>query len=151
MPEGGYARYASPPPVNAYAQQQQQHPNAGPYDYSHAGGRGVPQHQQQQQQQGQFGNFGNFASFAAGAGGQPGGSMLNDATAQMGVQFGRQMADAGQEYVGRNVSVTHCVDWRGRRLGEATSMKSTVWVASLCCVYALHSQRCQRLQSMTCD
>ncbi|PWN40915.1 YIF1-domain-containing protein [Ceraceosorus guamensis] len=108
--ESGYARYASPPLQNPYGQPQNQYQqHAGGMGAGSKGVTGGMMHQQQQPQQQHpnqgFQQFGSFASFANGMGnGQAGmgGNMLNDATAQMGVQFGRQMAAAGQEYVGKN-------------------------------------------------
>jgi hypothetical protein len=51
--------------------------------------------------------------------------MLNDATAQMGMQFGKQMGAAGQEYVRRNVSAGGKSAERDRRrvMGESTTRK----------------------------
>jgi hypothetical protein len=52
-------------------------------------------------------SFGNFGGFGFGGQGQQGGgaeNLLNDHRAQMGVHFGRQMAQAGGEYVEKNVS-----------------------------------------------
>ncbi|PWO00926.1 YIF1-domain-containing protein [Tilletiopsis washingtonensis] len=112
---GGYARYASPPPAQPqhaqhmpphqqYAQPQQQH-----YDYSAPHQAHAQMHHGQQGQQPAFPAFPTFAAFGPGPQGQgqqgqqgmqmP---MLNDATAQMGMQFGKQMGAAGQEYVRRN-------------------------------------------------
>lgn len=45
----------------------------------------------------------NFSSF-----GNAGGFPLNDHTAQMGMHFGRQMAQVGGEYMNKNVSL--CTD-----------------------------------------
>ncbi|KAI5451567.1 Protein transport protein yif1 [Naganishia albida] len=48
-------------------------------------------------------NMGGFGAFAPGAGGQwPMG--MNDATAQMGMQFGKSAVAAGQDYVEKNFS-----------------------------------------------
>lgn len=64
-----------------------------------------------QQGANQGGNsFGSFGGFVGGFGGQGGGAdnLLNDHRAQMGVHFGRQMAQAGGEYVEKNVSLYRC-------------------------------------------
>lgn len=51
-------------------------------------------------------NMGGFGTFGPGAGGQwPMG--MNDATAQMGMQFGKSAVAAGQDYVEKNVSSFH--------------------------------------------
>jgi hypothetical protein len=63
--------------------------------------QGQQQQQSNQQNSGGYGNFGNFGFSGQGGGG---GNILNDHTAQMGVHFGRQMAQAGGEYVEKNVS-----------------------------------------------
>jgi hypothetical protein len=48
-------------------------------------------------------NMGGFGAFGPAAGGQwPMG--MNDATAQMGMQFGKSAVAAGQDYVEKNVS-----------------------------------------------
>ena len=72
-----------------------------------------PQHSQQQQGFG-AGNQQQYAQHMhqpAGLGGeqQPWGQfgMMNDATAQMGMQFGRSAVIAGQDYVNKNVRVSH--------------------------------------------
>ncbi|SPC61751.1 related to YIF1 - protein required for the fusion of COPII transport vesicles with the Golgi [Ustilago sp. UG-2017b] len=89
---GGYQRFASPPiqsPPNqsAYASSSyvSQQPNQGYFPGTGAAGA---------QQQG----WGGFPGFG-GAGGPP---IMNDATAQMGVQFGQHMAAVGGEYVQKN-------------------------------------------------
>lgn len=41
---------------------------------------------------------------------------MNDATAQMGVQFGKQMAQVGGDYVNRNVS--RFLNGEERRVGK---------------------------------
>lgn len=48
------------------------------------------------------GGGGGFNAFAAGGGQWPMG--MNDATAQMGMQFGKSAVAAGQDYVEKNVS-----------------------------------------------
>lgn len=95
---GGYQRFASPPiqspPTQPYAAASSSsygQPGAAPtqnYFTSAAGGNVAGQ------QQG-WGGFGGFS----GAGGVP---IMNDATAQMGVQFGQHMAAVGGEYVQKN-------------------------------------------------
>lgn len=72
-----------PPPVSQQQQQQHQQPTnsyGNPYQ---------PQH----------GQRGGEGPFAPGFGG-----FINDPTAQMGFQVGKNVAMAGQEYVGQNVS-----------------------------------------------
>ncbi|KAK0520750.1 Protein transport protein yif1 [Tilletia horrida] len=107
MASAGYMRFASPPP----AQSQQQHQHFGAYGpgpdayYSQHGGPG-----------------GAAGAGASGANAGPPGSglapalgnlgipfpgfgannVMNDATAQMGMQFGRHVAQVGGEYVERN-------------------------------------------------
>ena len=70
--------------------------------------------QQQQQQHHSFPNQPPQSGFGIGPSQQqPNGShppwgqlgMMNDATAQMGVQFGRSAVQAGQDYMNRNVSL----------------------------------------------
>ncbi|EST08980.2 Hrf1 [Kalmanozyma brasiliensis GHG001] len=88
---GGYQRFASPPiqspPGQPYSGSSYAQPGAGP-NQSYFGG-GAPG---QQQGWGAFGGFG-------AQGGPP---IMNDATAQMGVQFGQHMAAVGGEYVQKN-------------------------------------------------
>ena len=48
------------------------------------------------------GGGGGFNAFSAGGGQWPMG--MNDATAQMGMQFGKSAVAAGQDYVEKNVS-----------------------------------------------
>lgn len=93
----GYARYSSP--IKAQPQQNfgnfsSSDPYGQPVQGQMGGGGG-------QQGGGSFGDFGGF-----GFGGQQGGgqNLLNDHTAQMGVHLGRQMAQAGGEYMEKNVS-----------------------------------------------
>lgn len=73
---------------------------------------------------GMSGNMGGQDSNQPGGGAQGGGgggggfnipwsgtgNVMNDATAQMGVQFGKQMAQVGGDYVNRNVS--RFFEWR---------------------------------------
>jgi hypothetical protein len=92
---GGYQRFASPPihsPPNqsypassSYAQPGVGGPNQGYF----AGATNVNAQQQ---------GWGGFPVFA----GQGGPQIMNDATAQMGVQFGQHMAAVGGEYVQKN-------------------------------------------------
>ena len=88
--DGGYQRYSSPP-VDA-AQQQQQ-------GFSAYAPQAAPQAQPQGYQQAR--PYGNMAG--QGQGGDFGWQM-NDATTQMGVQFGKSAVAAGQDYVEKNVS-----------------------------------------------
>ncbi|GHJ88826.1 hypothetical protein NliqN6_5228 [Naganishia liquefaciens] len=121
-----YSRFSSPPPVVGGGDQ-------GGYAYGGQGntfsmmGDGGTTHQQQQQQQygsgprtgpyasslGQQGGYmspmggaaaggGGFNAFSAGGGQWPMG--MNDATAQMGMQFGKSAVAAGQDYVEKNFS-----------------------------------------------
>ncbi len=113
---GGYVRYSSPPinHANPYSNagpssfggsmQQQQQQSSGGY-YAGGGGQGSQMGgnlggnmQGGQPQGGSYGAWNN-------AGGAPGmGNMMNDATAQMGMQFGAQIAAAGGAYMEKNVS-----------------------------------------------
>lgn len=110
MEADGYTRYSSPP-VGV-----EQHHHQQPF-------HGTPQQQQQQQAStsgyapqgvsGQMGGSAHARGFGAtgpnapmgydtsGFGAWPG---MNDATAQMGVQFGRSAVAAGHDYVEKNVS-----------------------------------------------
>ncbi|CBQ68907.1 conserved hypothetical protein [Sporisorium reilianum SRZ2] len=98
---GGYQRFASPPiqspptqPYGGGASLGYGQPGAGAGQSYFSGGGAAGGQQQQQQQQG----WGGFAGFG-GAGAPP---IMNDATAQMGVQFGQHMAAVGGEYVQKN-------------------------------------------------
>lgn len=101
-----YQRFSSPPINHAQAPhqpmyvptqqpqaQQQAFGSTSQQPYGQMGG----QQQQQQQQWNQFG-------------------MMNDATAQMGMQFGRSAVMAGQDYVNKNVRPS---DTRSERVAEA--------------------------------
>jgi hypothetical protein len=90
--DGGYQRYSSPP-VDAAQQQQQQ-------GFSAYAPQAAPQAQPQGYQQAR--PYGNMAG--QGQGGDFGWQM-NDATTQMGVQFGKSAVAAGQDYVEKNVSL----------------------------------------------
>lgn len=92
--DGGYQRYSSPP-VDAPQQQQQGFSAYAPQP-------SAPQGQAQGYQQAQ--PYGNMAR-GQGQGGDFGWQM-NDATTQMGVQFGKSAVAAGQDYVEKNVSVS---------------------------------------------
>ena len=105
--QGGYQRFSSPPiqstgsqpggayapsfgqSTDAYAPSQQS--GAGNFYSGPASGAGAQSGQSQQA------NWGGFPGFGAGGSG-----MMNDATAQMGVQFGQHVAQVGGEYVQRN-------------------------------------------------
>lgn len=106
-------RYSSPP-----IQQQQQQPFISGIS---SGGQGYQSfssdpytsptsttHGQAQQQHGAqaasngMGGFANFSSGFSGGDGGSGGFPLNDHTAQMGMHIGRQMAQAGGDYVNKN-------------------------------------------------
>ncbi|KAN0061707.1 Protein transport protein yif1 [Thecaphora frezii] len=104
--QGGYQRFSSPPihsqQANAYAPSFGQGaaaysvPQPGPNFYASS-------------QQGVGGQMGPAAAGAPGVqgwGAFPGlgasGGVMNDATAQMGVQFGQHMAQVGGEYVQKN-------------------------------------------------
>lgn len=100
--DAGYQRFSSPPNAAApHLQQQQQQHQANMF---------APQHPQQQQQHQAYGNMqqqdGSASFQGQGQGQQQWGQfpMMNDATAQMGMQFGRSAVVAGQEYVNKNVS-----------------------------------------------
>jgi hypothetical protein len=125
-----YSRFSSPPPVESAQGQGQAH---GAYAFGGQGGTfsmmgdgtAPPQQQQQfmgaassrtgpyapQTQGGEYmnpmgmnvggGQTGGFNAFGA-AGQWPMG--MNDATAQMGMQFGKSAVAAGQDYVEKNVS-----------------------------------------------
>jgi len=94
--DGGYQRYSSPP-VDAPQQQQQQGFSA--YTPQQAAPQAQPQGYQQQARP-----YGNMAG--QGQGGDFGWQM-NDATTQMGVQFGKSAVAAGQDYVEKNVSLSY--------------------------------------------
>jgi len=92
--DGGYQRYSSPP-VDAPQQQQQQGFSA----YAPQGN--VPQaHAHAQAQAYQAQGYGNMAGQRQGG---DFGWQMNDATTQMGVQFGKSAVAAGQDYVEKNV------------------------------------------------
>jgi hypothetical protein len=55
---------------------------------------------------GNMGAMGHAPGAAAGQDGFGGWGSMNDATAQMGVQFGKSAVAAGQDYVEKNVSFT---------------------------------------------
>lgn len=100
----GYARYSSPP---IKAQTQQNFGNfssSDPYGQSVQGQMGGGGGIGQQSAGASFGNFGGFGF--GGQQGDGGPNLLNDHTAQMGVHLGRQMAQAGGEYMEKNVSTT---------------------------------------------
>lgn len=80
----------SPPPPASQNSQQ------GGYGYQSS-----PQGQAGPQQQGGAGNFMHPAF----------GGFMNDPTAQMGFQVGKNMAMAGQEYVEQNVGATIPLPW----------------------------------------
>lgn len=113
----GYVRYSSPP-INQHQQQQmggfggvggggfqtfasdpymspQGNMGSGPMGGGTPGAGGSSSG-------GGMGGFGNFGGFQ---GGNAGGFPLNDHTAQMGMHFGRQMAQVGGEYVNKSVRV----------------------------------------------
>jgi hypothetical protein len=104
----GYTRYSSPPVGFDQQQQQQQqqhgHPGVGGHPQQHASssayapaGAGGQMHSRTGYgAQGPNAPVGYGANFA-----WPG---VNDATTQMGVQFGRSAISAGQSYVQQNVS-----------------------------------------------
>lgn len=95
---GGYQRFSSPAPQPSFDPAVHQQPSQGPA-FSNFSQQSPPR-QTQQQGQGQFNPF--------VAGGMP---WANDATAQMGMQFGRSAVMAGSDYVERNflryLPVTH--------------------------------------------
>lgn len=111
-----YIRYASPPPnqnqnqnnMSGINQHYSNYQQQDPY-YSN------DTNQNQNQHQGGIGNS-NVNNAPAGSNfaqnlnvpwpgfGSSGNNVMNDATAQMGVQFGKQMAQVGGDYVNRNVS-----------------------------------------------
>lgn len=106
-----YQRFSSPP-----ATQQQQPPHLqDSYQNFHSPAPNLPPHQPQaapnlygQQAQQPYGAGGNNGYAGQGMGGWPpqfGAGMMNDATAQMGVQFGKSAVQAGQEYMNRNVRI----------------------------------------------
>lgn len=97
----GYARYSSPPVSGSFG-------DAGGAmgNMNQGSGSGyAPQHAGHAHQRGGFAPAGPNAPVGYGA--QPGfggwGGM-NDATAQMGMQFGKSAISAGQDYVEKNVS-----------------------------------------------
>jgi hypothetical protein len=98
---GDYQRFSSPP-ISAQQQQQQQ-PMGNMYGQQQpsgfAAGPGVQGQYPQQTPNGTHAPWNQF------------GGVMNDATAQMGVQFGRSAVQAGQDYMNRNVlrhlPVTH--------------------------------------------
>lgn len=89
---GGYQRFASPPiqspPNQSYASSS----------YAPVGGNAGYFPNATGPNAGQAQGWGGFPGFG-GAGGPP---IMNDATAQMGVQFGQHMAAVGGEYVQKN-------------------------------------------------
>lgn len=114
-----YQRFSSPPVNNYGSQQGTSSPATGNGDYQRFSSPPVPSQAQQQpmgnlypqqQQQGQPFRQQQQAGFSQQQ--HPNGShapwdqfgMMNDATAQMGVQFGRSAVQAGQDYMNRNVS-----------------------------------------------
>lgn len=89
----GYMRFASPANPQMHVRQQ-------PPPQMYTGGpTGVPASPPQAGYPGYAAPQG-FQSFA----GQAGFPMINDATAQMGMQLGKNAMAAGQEYVEKNVS-----------------------------------------------
>ncbi|SNX86214.1 related to YIF1 - protein required for the fusion of COPII transport vesicles with the Golgi [Melanopsichium pennsylvanicum] len=91
--QGGYQRFASPPiqspPNQSYISNPVYgQPAQGYFPNAAAAGGGA-------QQQG----WGGFPGFGGSQGGP---QIMNDATAQMGVQFGQHMAAVGGEYVQKN-------------------------------------------------
>lgn len=101
--DGAYVRYSSPPVgveqqaeaasssgVNPYAAPQAQ--TRSTYTSSPPAGLGMGNMQHPQGYQ----SMGNFGANGWGT--------MNDATAQMGVQFGKSAVAAGQEYMEKNVS-----------------------------------------------
>lgn len=104
-----YIRYASPPPnqnqnnmsgINQhYSNYQQQDPyySNDPNQNQHQGGVGNANAPAGS-------NFAQNLNVPWPGFGSSGNNVMNDATAQMGVQFGKQMAQVGGDYVNRNVS-----------------------------------------------
>lgn len=95
--DGGYQRYSSPP-VDAPQQQQQGFSAYAPQ----VPAQGQPQGYQAAQP------YGNMAHANAQGQGGDFGWQMNDATTQMGVQFGKSAVAAGQDYVEKNVSCSPC-------------------------------------------
>ncbi|GAA6043086.1 hypothetical protein JCM8097_008416 [Rhodosporidiobolus ruineniae] len=82
----------------------------GPAMHAQGQGQGHAQQQQQQggqgqQQGGQQPGMPNFwpPGFGGGGAGGPGGNLMNDATAQMGMHLSQQAFSAGQAYLDKNV------------------------------------------------
>jgi hypothetical protein len=111
---GSYMRYSSPPPsvggsmgnssrsTPAGFQTFAGSPYEAPSGHMGAGG-GAGNHAPAANQAGGFGGFANFTGFqGSGSGGDGVQTMFNDHTAQMGMHIGRQMAQAGGEYVEKN-------------------------------------------------
>ena len=96
--DGGYQRYSSPP-VDAPQQHQQQQGFSAYAPQGNGQQAQAPAQAQGYQAQG----YGNMAGQRQGGGGDFGWQM-NDATTQMGVQFGKSAVAAGQDYVEKNVS-----------------------------------------------
>ncbi|KAL1412674.1 Protein transport protein yif1 [Vanrija albida] len=95
--DGGYQRYSSPPVDQQQQQQHQQHHGAASTS-AYNPGVGGPAHARG------FGAAGPNAAMGYGNnnnfGGWPG---MNDATAQMGLQFAGGAVQAGQDYVEKNL------------------------------------------------
>lgn len=94
----GYQRFSSPPVSSQQQQQQQSMGNM--YNQQQQPGFVNPGSQQQggaysQQSQNPNGSHAPWGQFG----------VMNDATAQMGVQFGRSAVQAGQDYMNRNVGI----------------------------------------------
>ncbi|KAE8223892.1 hypothetical protein CF319_g3149 [Tilletia indica] len=104
--DSGYMRFSSPPPQQQQHQQQQQQQHFGAYGpgpdayYSqHSGVGGVPGQTAGPPGSGLAPALGNLGIPFPGFGAN---NVMNDATAQMGMQFGRHVAAVGGEYVERN-------------------------------------------------
>lgn len=105
--DGGYQRYSSPP-VDGHSSQSTAAYNAPSASTSGFAAYAPPQ--------GGGGGAHNRAGYNAPSAGQPqgygtgagpqafGAWQMNDATTQMGVQFGKSAVAAGQDYVEKNVS-----------------------------------------------
>lgn len=96
----GYVRYSSPPVGAIHQQAEGQHhqaPHASSSAYAPPGGSEA--HARGYGQGGPHAPMGYGQPAGFGWGGVP----INDATAQMGMQFGKSAVAAGQDYVEKNV------------------------------------------------
>lgn len=109
-PSQDYQRFSSPPVTNAQVNQApiSMFQAATNIQGSTSGSSGTGKQQQQMFGVGNMQSQGPHQQYPNMQNGQmPWGQfgMMNDATAQMGMQFGRSAVAAGQEYMNKNVSI----------------------------------------------